>query len=94
MARETIKHGIDLEQYGVGVPFTLAAVAAASLWRAVPGMTIYGQMTVYGKLGVVVLLIGQALLFLAAGYTYARVDTSKWLKSEEEDKAELLDTDT
>lgn len=84
---------VDFEKYGLGVPAVLALVALAVFARAFTGIVIFYQMTTFGQFGVIVLLIVSAVGLWLSGYTYDKVDTSRWLKTEEEDKEELIDAE-
>lgn len=85
------KPEIEFEKYGLGIPAVLALFSLAVFARAFAGIVIFYHMTTYGQFGVVILVGASAVLMWLSGYTYDKVDTSRWLKTEEEDKEELID---
>lgn len=90
-APEVPDFGIYLERYGLGVPAVLSLVGLALFSRAFGGIIIFYQMTTYGKFGVVVIVALSIVSLWLSGYTYAKVDKRRWVKTEEEDKPELVE---
>lgn len=88
---EDVTSDFDIAQYGIGVPAVLFMLSLALLYRAFDGMVIYYQMNVYGKIGVVFLLGCSMLAMFLSGWSFDKVDRSVLLKTEEEDKAELIE---
>lgn len=76
---------VYIEKYGLGVPFTLAVIGCGSLLVSIPGLMAFNAESVYGKIGLVVLLLVAMAGIGAAGYTYNEVDTDEYMKTIEED---------
>lgn len=74
-----------LERYGVGIPFTLGMAGVGAAVIAGRGVAEWSSLTPYGQFGLVVVGIIAASLIASAGFLYATVDTTWWLKTEEED---------
>lgn len=74
-----------LEDYGVGVPFVLAAAGAACAYSGGYGILGWHSMTAHGKFGTVVLVALSAVFVALAGFMYANLDKTDWLKTEEQD---------
>lgn len=75
---------LDLENYGIGVPFSLALLGiAVGIWGA-KGMMQFDSLTQYGKFGIVVAGTFVTLCLVSAGYTYSQMETGWWVKKKED----------
>lgn len=72
-------------EYGVGVPATLLLFGAVVAYKTVQGASMWTSLTMYGRVGVVVIGAVALLSLASAGYVYAVIDTGWWLKTEEDD---------
>lgn len=76
---------VPLEEYGVGVPFTLMGAGLGALVYAFPGIRKMETLTQYGRFGLLVIVLIAVALIAMAGYTYSQIDHSWWLKTRESD---------
>jgi hypothetical protein len=76
---------VDLEQYGFGVPVSLAFGGIVVLIGAIPGLSSFSSLTGYAQLGVLVMVLTTCALLTAAGYTYNELDASVWTMTREHD---------
>jgi hypothetical protein len=76
---------LPLEEYGIAIPVLSLGVGLWVLFKTIPGIREFWQLTIYGQIGLAfVASVGIVLLF-AAGYTYSQMNFEWWLKTEEED---------
>lgn len=76
---------VPLEKYGIGIPAGLLLSGIITLYCAFPGVAAWGSLSGYGHLGVLIIAAIGAVLLVAAGYTYAMIETEWWLLTEEKD---------
>jgi putative flippase GtrA len=72
---------IGLDEYGPGLPFSMAVVGLAFMLWAGSGATSFGALTDYGKFGVLVAFLAGMVLIAAAGYTYREVDIRQYMET-------------
>lgn len=83
--RDAVYDHLRLDEYGVGVPFTLGLAGIGLFLAAFPGLTMFWAETRYGQVGIITLLVLSVVLLMAAAYTYSAVDTTEWKLTKEED---------
>lgn len=80
-----IEENVDVSRYGLGLPFSFGIVGVGLFALSFPGILSFGAESIYGKIGVLVLVVLSLACVLAAGYTYRAVDTDDWMLTKEED---------
>lgn len=83
--RVALEDRLGLEDYGLGIPFSFGLGGVFMVLFCVPGLMGFQTESIYGKIGVFVLLSVAILLLLAAGYTYRAVETDWWMMTKEQD---------
>lgn len=83
---------LDLENYGIGIPFSFFAVGGSALYWSFGGLTSYNSLSEYGQFGVIVGLAVSILFFIAAGWTYNEIDKGWWV-AQSEDAPKVTDNE-
>jgi hypothetical protein len=86
--RKQVAKYLDVERYGLGVPFGSFSLALGLSVFTAPGVTQYHSLTVYGKIGVAFLVLNVAAMFMIAGYTFRFVDIDDYVRRKEDIREE------
>lgn len=70
---------LRLDEYGYGIPFAFTLLGLYLLLSAAPGLSSFGTISGYAKIGVGVIVVLCVASFAAAGYTYRSIDKTWWL---------------
>lgn len=76
---------LELEEYGVGIPFAFIVIGLALLYGAFPGIASFNELTGYGRFGLSIMIAVCVVALVAAGYTYNEIDRGWWVQLKDRD---------